>query len=193
MGLILSAESNPPKLVIIKADIKGAIIPAIEVIVRFNDKPVIRSLLLSEAIEIICEGGDVIRNTIVSQTPINMQNGQDAAKKRIKPTGIANALLTMYCLLKFFVLSVNQPEGNARIVFMRLLILRINPNSTVDAPKRLTNMDQYSPPPIGSIPGGPLPPANLPRVSLAKKTLKFLDCRRQKFLKSSNAFNTNSS
>jgi hypothetical protein len=168
---MLSAESSPPKLVMIKADNNGAIIPAMEVIVRFNDKPVIRSLLLSETIEIICEGGDVILKIMVSHTPIRMQNGQDVAKKRIKPTGIENARLMMYCLFKFFVRSVNQPEGNARIVLMTLLILRINPNSTVDAPKRLTNIDQYSPPPIGSIPGGPLPPASLPKVSLTRNTL----------------------
>ena len=145
--------------------------PAIDVIVRCKDSPVVRSLSLSESIEIICETGSVSLIETVSQTPMRAQKGHVVARKRINPTGIKVALPTRYNLFIFSVKSVNHPKGSARSTFTALLMLRIKPISIEVAPKRSMKMDQYSPPPRGSIPGGPLPPPSLPIVSLIKKTL----------------------
>ena len=145
--------------------------PAMDVMVRCKDSPVVRSSLLSESIEIICETGSVILIEMVSQTLMRMQNGHDVARKRISATGINDALPIRYNLFIFSVRSVNQPKGSARSTFTALLMLRIKPISIEVAPKRSMKMDQYAPPPRGSIPGGALPPPSLPIVSLIKKTL----------------------
>jgi len=78
---------------------------------------------------------------IVCHTLMRAQKGQVVARKRRKARGTDNALPAMYSLFIFLVRSVNHPEGIARSTFTALLMLRINPISTVVAPKRSKKTD----------------------------------------------------
>jgi hypothetical protein len=137
-----SAESKPPKYVTIRAKIIGPSIPAIEVIIRWIDNPVTRSLLLSDFIEIISEAGVMSLREMVSYTPIKAQNGHDVTRKRINAVGTDDARPIRYSRFKFRLRSVNHPDGSASSMFTALLMLLISPISTVVAPKRLIKTDQ---------------------------------------------------
>jgi hypothetical protein len=149
-----------------KAQIKGPMIPAMDVIVRCNERPVTRSAFRIEPIKMIWEAGPIILWLIACHRSIRIQIGQVVARKRSKVVGRDIALPTRYSRFIFVVESVNHPEGMARTAMTAWLMLVISPNSTVDAPKRLMKMFQYSP---LSIP--PPWPKSLPIASLAINTL----------------------
>jgi len=162
-----------------KATIMGLKTPAMDAIVRFNDNPVTRSSFRRELIVIIWEAGPKILIQIVCHTLMKRQKGHVVAKNRINIAGTYNPLPKRYSLFIRLVRSVNQPEGIAKSMFTALLMLRINPISTVVAPKRLMKSSQYC----------PASSMSLCRKSLPIITLKFQDCLRQNSLKSSPNFN----
>lgn len=152
-----------------------------DVIVRCNDNPLTRSSLRREPIKMIWEAGPKTLIQIVSHTLMRRQKGHVVARKRISIVGKYSALPTRYSRFICGVRSVNQPEGMARSMFTALLTLRINPISTVVAPKRLMKSSQYC----------PASPMSRCRRSLPISTLKFLGCLRQNSLKSSTNVNRN--
>jgi hypothetical protein len=106
---------------------------------------VTRSSFRREPIVIIWEAGPMILILIVCHTLMRRQKGHVVAKNRINMVGRYVPLPIRYSLFIRLVRSVNQPEGIARSMFTALLMLRINPISTVVAPNRLIKSSQYCP------------------------------------------------